>query len=167
MRQASLGIAGQIAPEWRVDQWFGLSDGRRELHLTDITAPVVYLYCFQSWCPGCHSHGFPTMKAVRARVDSDRVAFVAVQTVFEGHEVNTAERAVASVAQHGLDGIPVGHDVDPLGGTPSMMQRYRTGGTPWTIIIGPERRVCFDGFQIEEVSAVGIIGQLLSQPGGG
>jgi hypothetical protein len=44
-----------------------------------------------------------------------------------------------------LGGIPVGHDVDPLGGRPSMMQRYRTGGTPWTIITGPERRVCFDG----------------------
>ena len=46
------------------------------------------------------------------------------------------------------------------------MELYRTGGTSWTIIIGPERRVCFDGFQIEEASAVAIIGQLLSQPAG-
>ena len=98
----------------------------------------------------------------RTQVPDDQVAFVAVQTVFEGHEVNTAERAVASVAQHGLDGIPIGHDVDPLGGPPSMMRLYRTGGTPWTVIIGPERRVCFDGFQIEPPSAAAIIGQLLA-----
>ena len=161
MRRASLGIGGQIAPEWEVGQWFGLPDDQQHLHLQDITADVVYLYCFQSWCPGCHSHGFPTMAAVRARVPDDRVAFVAVQTVFEGHEVNTADRAVASVEQHSLGTIPVGHDVDPAGGPPSMMRLYRTGGTPWTVIIGPERRVCFDGFQIDEDSAVAIIGQLL------
>ena len=162
MRQAPLGIAGQIAPNWEVEQWFGLPDGQSQLQLSNIGAPVVYLYCFQSWCPGCHSHGFPTMAAVRDRIGDDRAAFVAVQTVFEGHEVNTAERAVAAVHQHGLDGIPIGHDVDPLGGPPSTMQRYRTGGTPWTVIIGPERRVCFDGFQVDEAAAVAIIGQLLN-----
>ena len=89
------------------------------------------------------------------------MAFVAVQTVFEGRDVNTAERAVASVEQHGLGDIPVGHDVDPSGGQPSMMRLYRTGGTPWTVIIGPERRVCFDGFQVDEAGAIAIIGQLL------
>ena len=162
MRRAALGITGQIAPDWEVDRWFGLPAGQTQLRLSEITSPVVYLYCFQSWCPGCHSHGFPTMAAVRTQVPDDQVAFVAVQTVFEGHEVNTAERAVASVAQHGLDGIPIGHDVDPLGGPPSMMRLYRTGGTPWTVIIGPERRVCFDGFQIEPPSAAAIIGQLLA-----
>ena len=162
MRRASLGITGQIAPDWEVGRWFGLPAGQTQLRLSETTAPVVYLYCFQSWCPGCHSHGFPTMATVRAQVPSDQVAFVAVQTVFEGHEVNTAERAVASVAQHGLEGIPIGHDVDPLGGPPSMMRLYRTGGTPWTVIIGPERRVCFDGFQIEPSSAAAIIGQLLA-----
>jgi hypothetical protein len=165
MREASLGIASEIAPEWEVSEWFDLPQDlphdQQQLRLGDIRAPVIYLYCFQSWCQGCHSHGFPTMAAVRSRLDDDRVAFVAVQTVFEGHEVNTAERAVASVRQHGLDGIPVGHDVDPLRGQPSMMRLYRTGGTPWTVIIGPERRVCFDGFQIDEASAVALIGQLL------
>lgn len=161
MRRAPLGIMGQIAPDWEVARWFGLADGQQQLRLSGIDAPVVYLYCFQSWCPGCHSHGFPTMAAVRSNVGDDRVAFVAVQTVFEGREVNTAERAVASVHEHGLDGIPIGHDVDPQGGPPSMMRLYRTGGTPWTVIIGPERRVCFDGFQIEEAGAVAIIGQLL------
>lgn len=43
-----------------------------------------------------------------------------------------------------------------------MMQRYRTGGTPWTMIIGPEHRVCFDGFQVDEAAAVAIIGRFLN-----
>ena len=134
---------------------------RATLRLEDISQAVVYLYCFQSWCPGCHSHGFPTMASVRNQLVDRDVAFVAVQTVFEGHQVNTAERAIASVKEHGLGGIPVGHDVDPHGGPPSMMRSYRTGGTPWTVIIGPERRVCFDGFRIDETSAIAMIGQLL------
>ncbi len=66
-----------------------------------------------------------------------------------------------SAAQHGLSDIPIGHDPGVDGGSPELMGAYRTGGTPWTVIIGPERRVCFDGFQIEPATAGAIIGQLL------
>ncbi len=90
----------------------------------------------------------------------DDVTFVVVQTVFEGHDVNTAERALASVAQHGLSDLAVGRDPGRDGGPPDIMRNYRTGGTPWTVIIGPERRVCFDGFQIDPDTATAIVGQL-------
>lgn len=161
MRSADLGIAGRPAPEWEVPLWFDLAPGASSLRLTDISTPVIYLYCFQAWCPGCHSHGFPTMAAVRDRFDADSVAFVAVQTVFEGYEVNTADRAVAAAAQHGLSDIAIGHDPGADGGPPTMMRDYRTGGTPWAVIIGPERRVCFDGFQIDIEAASNIVGGLL------
>lgn len=160
MRQASLGVSGQIAPEWAVPTWFNLPDGKDSLTIADFTTPVIYLYCFQAWCPGCHSHGFPTMAAVRSQFDASQVSFVAVQTVFEGHHVNTADRALESVNQHGLGDLPVGHDPGVDGGPPDLMAKYRTGGTPWTVIIGPERRVCFDGFQIDQDAAVKIVGQL-------
>jgi len=42
-----------------------------------------------------------------------------------------------------------------------MMGLYRTGGTPWTVIVGAERRVCLDGFQVDEASTVAIIVQVL------
>lgn len=100
------------------------------------------------------------MSAVKSRFDATQVSFVAIQTVFEGHEVNTAERATSSVAEHSLD-IPVGHDPGVDGGRPNIMKNYRTGGTPWTVIVGPERRVCFDGFQIDPNAAGALIGQLL------
>ena len=161
MRQTVPGIADQLAPEWNVPTWFNLPDGQSSLTLADITEPVVYLYLFQSWCPGCHSHGFPTMAAVRESVDTSQVAFVTVQTVFEGHNVNTVDRAVPSATEHGLGDIPIGHDPGVAGGPPDLMRSYQSGGTPWTVIIGPERRVCFNGFQITPLAATSIVGQLL------
>ena len=89
---------------------------------------------------GCHSRGLPTLGEVKRRFGDDDATFVAVQTVFEGYDVNTAERALASVAQHGLSDLAVGHDPSRDGGPPDSMRIYRTGGTPWTVIIGPERR---------------------------
>ena len=80
-----LGILNQKAPSWNVDQWLGLPAGKKMLDVGDYKGKVVYLYCFQSWCPGCHSHGFPTLQKTMAHFKGDEeVAFVAVQTVFEG-----------------------------------------------------------------------------------
>lgn len=59
MWSPSYGILGQRAPEWDVRQWFNLPDGKDTVDLGDYKGKVVYLYCFQSWCPGCHSSGFP------------------------------------------------------------------------------------------------------------
>ena len=148
------GILGLAAPEWEVSEWFNLPDGGSSLGLRDFEDRVVYLYCFQSWCRGCHSHGFPTLKAVmESFADRPEVAFVAVQTVFEGFEVNTAQAALDTVAEFGLD-IPVGHDVGPGQTVSPLMRDYRTGGTPWTVFIDRPRRVRFNGFSITPGDAV-------------
>ncbi len=63
----------------------------------------------------------------------------------EGHEQNTAERALEAVARHDLTDVPLGHD---SGHPPTIMTDYRTGGTPWTVLIGLDRRVLFNGFQV-------------------
>ncbi len=60
----SLGIVGQLAPAWQVDRWFNLPEGADSLDVSDLHGKVVYLFCFQSWCPGCHSHGFPALQQV-------------------------------------------------------------------------------------------------------
>jgi len=156
------GITGQPAPEFRVEHWLANVDAPGGLKLADIDAPLVYLYNFQSWCPGCHSHGFPTMKAIKEALEArglgDKVQFVAVQTVFEGHDQNTAERAFESVQRHGLTEVPLGHD---SGHPPTIMADYRTGGTPWTVLIGPDRRVLFNGFQLDAGPAMEAIESLL------
>lgn len=157
------GIVGQSAPEFRVDEWIANVDG--SLHIADIAEPVIYLYNFQSWCPGCHSHGFPTLTAVRdalrAAGKESQVKFVAVQTVFEGHDTNTSHAALASVERHGLSDIALGHD---SGRQPTIMADYRTGGTPWTVIIGSDRTVLADGFQLDADEALRVIAQQLDKP---
>lgn len=153
-----LGLVGQPAPDFRFDDWLANVDSDDGLHLADIEEPVIYLYNFQSWCPGCHSHGFPTMAAVNAHFEhtgrTDSVKFVAVQTVFEGHDTNTADAALESLERHGLSDIALGHD---SGHPPTIMADYRTGGTPWTVIIGPDRTVLADGFQADATDVVDLI----------
>ena len=160
------GLVGQPAPEFRVDKWIANVDG--SLHIADIAEPVIYLYNFQSWCPGCHSHGFPTLTAVRealrAAGKENQVKFLAIQTVFEGHDTNTANAARASVERHGLSDIALGHD---SGHPPTIMADYRTGGTPWTVIIGPDRTVLANGFQLDADQALSIITEQLDTPNEG
>ena len=154
------GIKGQKAPEWKIDTWDGLADGKKSLDIADLKGKVVYLYCFQSWCPGCHSHGFPTLKKVQEEFkDADDVAFVAVQTVFEGHAANKHDRGTKIVRDKFRLDVPVGHD-GAEGKRPSIMQGYKTRGTPWTIIIDKDGIVRFNAFRIEAADAVKLIKEL-------
>ncbi|MGI9607869.1 MAG: peroxiredoxin family protein [Acidimicrobiales bacterium] len=160
----SLGIEAEPAPELRVPQWLANVDSPAGLKIADISAPIIYLYAFQAWCPGCHSHGFPALVAVRdglrKRGVADQLQFIMVQTVFEGHDENTPEKAISSVEQHGLGDVPLGHD---SGDPPTVMADYRTGGTPWTVLIGPDRTVLFNGFQIEPLNAVPALAHIIEE----
>ena len=144
------GVVGQRAPDWAVETWRRLPDGKDDLEIADLAGRVIYLFCFQSWCPGCHSVGFPAFRAAIERADGDRrMAFVAVQTVFEGSQQNTLEAALDTVDKFGLD-VPLGHTVATApDAVPAIMASYRTGGTPWSVIIGPDRLVRLEGFHPE------------------
>ncbi len=143
------GITNEKAPTWGVTTWFNLPPGKDTVDGQDFSGKIIYLYCFQSWCPGCHSHGFPTLLNVRERFSTDpNVAFVEIQTVFEGFEVNTAERAQETAREYQLHD-PVGHDAGPNGRLSLVMQRYRTGGTPWTIVIDDSGIVRYGDFHAD------------------
>ncbi len=161
------GIAGRRAPEFRFDEWLANVDADHGLRLAEIDEPIIYLYNFQSWCPGCHSHGFPTLNAVNDHFESTGrvhlVKFVAIQTVFEGHDANTPEAALDSIARHDLADIALGHDP---GLPPTVMVDYQTGGTPWTVIIGPgpDRIVLDDGFHFDAADLIELIEAHLPDP---
>ena len=157
--QQTRGIVGKPAPAWNISQWYQLENEEQPLKLEDLKGKTVYLYCFQSWCPGCHSRGFPTLKAVREKLkDDENVEFVVVQTVFEGHSTNSFAAGQKVMEKFGLD-IPMGHTAGERG-SPEMMRNYRTGGTPWTIIIDPKGVVRFNDFHIEADKAVTLIEEL-------
>lgn len=158
-QRATPGILNQPAPSWGVKKWLNLADGARSLDVGDIKGKVLYLYCFQSWCPGCHSHGFPTLqKMIKRYQGNDDVVFVAVQTVFEGFGSNTFEHAKRIAKRYHLD-IPIGQSGEN-GTRSALMNAYRTGGTPWTVIIDRDGVVRYNGFHAKEPRASELIDRL-------
>ena len=161
--RSKLGIAGELAPEWKTSKWIGLPNGKTSLDIPDVKGKVTYLYFFQSWCPGCHSSGFPTLKNLRDQFrNNDNVQFVAIQTTFEGHEVNTADKLEETAKRHELSDIPFGQSAG-ASGTPDIMKKYRTGGTPWVVLIDKEGRVVFNDFHINETGAAKAIEELANR----
>jgi len=146
------GIKGHKAEEFKIAKW--VDDQGREitpLHLTDFEGKFKVLYCFQSWCPGCHSRGLPALQQIiKALKDKEDVAFIAMQTVFEGFEANTYEKMLEVQQQYNLE-IPFAHDPgDSTSNNRSyIMYHYRTGGTPWFIFIDKTNTVVFNDFHLD------------------
>ncbi len=152
----TLGILGQKAPSWKVTQWANLPGGQGPLDVGDYKGKVLYLYCFQSWCPGCHSHGFPVLQYLVEEYKGDsEVAFVAIQTTFEGFDSNTFDQAKKMGIKYELN-IPIGQSGTEKKKS-AVMKSYRTGGTPWSIIIDKEGIVRFNDYFIKAEKAVEVI----------
>ena len=144
------------APEFDVNQWNNAVGNETEaIKLSDFKGKFKVVYCFQSWCPGCHSKGLPNLKKmVEALKDNDKITFLAVQTVFEGHDSNTYKKMVETQKQYDLQ-IPFGHDVGNDGKSQSnMMKNYQIGGTPWFLFIDKHDNVVFSDFHLNPDAAI-------------
>lgn len=153
---ARRGITGQTAPELHAAFWIDADGEPTHFRLTEQRGRWVHAKCWQSWCPGCHSHGFPALqRMVKAFEGDPRVVNVAVQTVFEGHGINSADKVRKTQLQYDLP-IVFGHDPgeNQPHGRPKTMLAYRTGGTPWHILIDPQGQVVFDGFNLNADAAI-------------
>ena len=157
------GIRGLPAPELKLSNWIdGSGKPTKKVELASLRGKVIYLYFFQDWCPGCHSHGFPTLQALAETFGSDdRVALLAVQNVFEGKSTNTPDKLRKNQREYGL-AIPMAHDGGEgnLRGLPQTMIDYRSGGTPWTVIIDPDGKVVYNQFHIDVHQAIDLIRSL-------
>ncbi|MEX0290930.1 MAG: peroxiredoxin family protein [Flavobacteriaceae bacterium] len=145
-----------VLSEFEVGRWID-TNGKpsKQLKLSDLKGKFKVVFCFQSWCPGCHSKGFPDLKQmIEALKDRDDIVFLAVQTVFEGFDSNTYEKMVATQEKYQLQ-IPFGHDAGSDGKSMSnIMRNYRTGGTPWFIFIDREDKIVFSDFHLNADAAV-------------
>lgn len=163
--RAKGAMTGKMAPEFGNLVWFD-KVGRpikKAPTLKSARGKVIYLHFFQSWCPGCLSSGLPTIKEVSEHYsDNSKALFYAIQTVFEGFGSNTVKK-VLSIKQRFKLNIPMAHDDGSREGLKKsiMMYKYRSRGTPWTVIIDPAGKVVFDGFHITAKAASTIIDQLL------
>lgn len=144
------------APEFHVHNWIDANGNKTEpIKLSDFKGKFKILYCFQSWCPGCHSKGLPDLKKMVEALDgNENIVFFAIQTVFEGHDENTYEKMVETQAQYDLK-IPFGHDAGDDGKSRSnIMINYQTGGTPWFIFIDKHDNVVFSDFHLNPEAAI-------------
>ena len=136
------------APELRVALWIDAEGQiRAPLTLADLGSGYKIIYCFQHWCQGCHASGFPALVKLVGALSGAGFGFAVVQTVFEGAESNTFDRLRETQLHYGLK-LPFGHD-QPVGQYPTVMQDYRTGGTPWFIVINPAGEIVFSDFQLD------------------
>lgn len=159
------GIKGQEAPDWDIDQWIDGNGQNADYQLSDFRDQVTVVFCFQSWCPGCHKYGFPNLKHLVNAFKQDKgIRFVAVQTVFEGFETNTSDKLQEMQQRYELN-IPFGHD-DGGGHSqePShVLSRYRTGGTPWFIVIDKNQQVVFNHYSFKKKPMEQFLAGLIKQ----
>lgn len=144
------------APEFEVNNWIDANGNKIEpIKLSGFKGKFKVVYCFQSWCPGCHSKGFPDLKKmVEGLTVNKNVVFLAIQTVFEGHESNTYEKVIETQKQYDLK-IPFGHDAGVDGKSISnIMKNYQTGGTPWFLFIDKQDNVVFSDFHLNPDAAI-------------
>jgi hypothetical protein len=138
------------APELRVGKWIdGKGHDIEPLKLADLGAGFKIIYCFQHWCAGCHSGGFPALKTLHAALNDKDFGFAVIQTVFEGFEENTFDKLRLTQKKYNLN-LPFGHDIpDETVPVSTFMQDYRTGGTPWFTVIAPTGQILYANFHID------------------
>ena len=99
------------------------------------------------------------LKLIKEFKGKKNVAFLVVQTVFEGFGTNTAKRAARTAKRYSLT-IPVGHDAGQNNTGSRVMKRYRSRGTPWFVIIDKKGVVRYNGFHLSVQGAIRFVEQL-------
>ena len=144
------------AAEFYVKDWVDENGNTtNQIKLSDFKGKFKVVYCFQSWCPRCHSIGLPNLKKmIQALKGNENVVFIAIQTVFEGHHENTFDKMLETQKKYDLK-IPFGHDAGDDGKSRSnFMQNYQTGGTPWFVFIDQNDSVIFADFHLNVDAAI-------------
>jgi len=97
---------------------------------------------------------------VTALEGNNNVAFLAIQTVFEGHDTNTYDKIIETQKKYDLK-IPFGHDAGDDGKSRSnIMANYKTGGTPWFILIDNNDHIVFADFHLNVNGAIEVLKQI-------
>jgi len=165
------GIEGEVAPPLHADNWINLPEGEAGLiveqgipgiDLKKYRGKVIVLKFFQSWCEACEKRSFPKLKKLVDHYQgNDQIQFISVQTVFEGLADNTASKLQPTAEKFGLESIPFGHSVK-LPNIPNVNMDYKTGGTPWWVVINKDGIVEFNGHYIDLDKAIPNLDELIT-----
>lgn len=150
-------------PAWSVSDWLNTPE---PLGPESFPGRIVVLEAFQMLCPGCVSHGLPTLQRVRDSFRPEDLAVVGLHTVFEHHAAQGHREALeAFVHEYRLD-FPIGIDRQREGQPlPETMSAYQLKGTPSFVIFDREGRRRHQHVGVGSDLTLGaVIGQLLAEP---
>jgi AhpC/TSA family len=148
-------------PELKIQQWFNTD---APLTLRSLRGRVVALHVFQMLCPACVSHGLPQAQKIRAAFAQADVAVIGLHSVFEHHDVMTAQALRTFIHEYGLS-FPIGIDQpSSVGPLPLTMQTYDLRGTPSLLLFDRDGRLRLNHFgHLDDLRVGALIGQLLAQ----
>lgn len=137
------------APELRVPYWIdGEGNEMDDLKLADLGAGYKVIFCFKASCPSCHSRGFPGMKKLVDNLSDKGFGFAVVHTAFDDDPFNSRERVRENQLKFDIK-VPFGHDPKSGANYPTVMQDYRTRGTPFFLVIDPKGFLVFADFSLD------------------
>ena len=154
------GIQGEKAPLLDVSAWIQVPEGKQKVEVTDYEGKVVVMLFFQHWCEASQKRALPTLKRLVDKFGSnDGVAFIAVQTAFQGLTDNTVDKIAIAAKEFDLD-IPIGHTVKTPE-FPTVNGAYKTGGTPWWVIVDKAGIVEYNGHYLNPEEAEAGLAEML------
>jgi len=147
-----------------LEEWInGQGEKRTPIKFNNYNNQFKIFFCFQHWCPGCHSSGFPSLKKiVNAFEENSSIAFFVVQTVFEGHHENTFEKLIETQKKYNLQ-IPFAQDSgdEHSRNRSKLMNTFNTGGTPWFLFINQKNEIVFSDFHLKPEEAIEYLKSIL------
>jgi hypothetical protein len=139
-----------------VPYWIDAKGNETQFNLLKKRVKFVFIKCWQAWCPGGHSMGFPTLQQITsAFIDEPLVETLVIQTTFEGFSSNTHDKVREMLLRYDLP-IVMGHDDGKANphSRPHTMADYKTSGTPWLILIDPNGSVIFNEYHLNTGQAI-------------
>ncbi len=142
-----------IAAPLITDSWLNAADG---FSLSELRGRVVLVEVFQMLCPACVSHALPQAQRARRQFSRRQLAVIGLHSVFEHHQAQGTMTALRAFAHEYRLDFPIGLDAaDPRSGIPKTMSAYAMQGTPTTLLIDREGRLCLQHFGVLDDIALG------------
>lgn len=148
----ALAYVGDLAPALAVQEWVR----GKPTTLDELQGKVVLLDIFQIICPGCHA-AHPEIVRMRERYADRGFEVIGLAVAFEYESVQTPKHIRNYVERKDY---PYAVAIDK--GLTETFRRYRSRGTPYTVLIDRKGRIRYlDFFRLHQVEAT--VQQLLDE----
>ncbi|MEO1034959.1 MAG: TlpA disulfide reductase family protein [Pseudomonadota bacterium] len=138
----------------------------QRLARADVAGKIVVVEAFQMLCPGCVLHGLPQAARLAQQFPAAELAVLGLHTVFEHHDVQGTEAALAAFLGEYRYTFPVAIDARDAGERlPRLMRRWQLEGTPSLLVFDQVGRLVDRSFgHVDDLRLGVVLGGLLAAP---